>query len=162
MRAPVTLYTIGYGNRPIEVFIALLQRYGIECLADTRSVPHSRFRPAYRKSTLKGHLEVAGICYEYLGDRLGGKPDDPTCYTDGQVDYAKIRTQRFFQDGLAHLLKMSEAQRLAVMCAELRPQNCHRTHLIGAALVEMGVSVLHIDETGLALPHTMVASKALE
>ncbi|MFZ6028541.1 MAG: DUF488 family protein [Chloroflexota bacterium] len=162
MEVPVTIYTIGYGNRPIEAFIALLHQYEITHLADTRSVPYSRYRPAYRKNTLKTHLETAKIGYEYLGDRLGGRPASPACYTDGQVDYAKIRQQAFFQAGLAHLLELAERQCLAILCAELRPQNCHRTHLIGAALSETGVIVLHVDETGQPLPHRQVAAQKVE
>jgi uncharacterized protein (DUF488 family) len=156
---PITIYTIGYGNRTIDSFIALLHQYDIHFLADTRSISYSRFRPAYRKSALKVHLEAAGITYEYLGDRLGGKPDDPACYTDGQVDYAKIRQQPFFQVGLASLLELASQHTLAVMCAELRPQNCHRTNLIGAALVEMGVHVLHIAEDGQTKSHAVLVTE---
>jgi uncharacterized protein (DUF488 family) len=162
METPITIYTIGYGNRPIETFVALLHQYNIDCLADTRSVPYSRYRLAYRKNALKTHLETAKISYEYLGDRLGGRPDDPACYTDGQVDYAKIRQQAFFQAGLARLLELAERQCLAILCAELRPQNCHRTHLTGAALIEIGVTVLHIDETGQALSHEQVVAQKAE
>jgi uncharacterized protein (DUF488 family) len=156
---PTTIYTIGYGNRSIETFIALLHQHGITFLADTRSIPYSRFRPAYRKSALKSHIEAGGIAYEYLGDRLGGKPEDPACYTDGQVDYAKMRQQPFFQAGLAYLLGLTGQHTLAVMCAELRPQNCHRTHLIGAALAEMGVNVLHITEDGQIKSHAALIAE---
>jgi uncharacterized protein (DUF488 family) len=154
----LTIYTIGYGNRPIETFIARLHQHGITFLADTRSIPYSRFRPVYRKAALKAHLEAGGIAYEYLGDRLGGKPKDPACYTDDLVDYAKIRQQAFFQAGLAYLMELASQHTLAVMCAELRPQNCHRTHLIGAALAEMGVNVLHVDENEQVITHAQVIS----
>jgi uncharacterized protein (DUF488 family) len=34
------------------------------------------------------------------------------------------------------------------MCAEAKPQSCHRTNLVAEELVARGVSVAHIDEHG--------------
>jgi uncharacterized protein (DUF488 family) len=143
------IYTIGYGGRPISDFIDLLRQYGIRRLVDIRSLPTSRFRPDYRKAALQAHLEGAGIEYIFMGETLGGKPKDPACLTDGQVDFEKLRQQPFFRWGM-EALKSSwqEGAPLAVMCAEQKPEACHRTHLIGAALVEMDIPVVHIDEHG--------------
>ena len=38
-----------------------------------------------------------------------------------------------------------------LMCSELRPEECHRCKLIGAALAERGVEIIHIDEKGRAI-----------
>lgn len=37
------IYTVGHSNHPIERFLGLLQRHGIELLADVRSMPYSRY-----------------------------------------------------------------------------------------------------------------------
>ena len=38
----LTVYTVGHSNVPLESFLALLWRHGIQSLADVRSAPHSR------------------------------------------------------------------------------------------------------------------------
>src|SRR5882762_8891484 len=122
------ILTIGYGNRSADDFLKLLRRYGVVVLADIRSKPVSRFRPHFSKNTLAGILEGAGIGYVFMGETLGGRPEDPGCYTDGVVDYAKVRRRAFFKRGLEELgaLAAAEARRgpVVIMCAELEPQRC--------------------------------------
>jgi uncharacterized protein (DUF488 family) len=84
-----------------------------------------------------------------MGDLLGGQPDDPDCYSNGKVDYDKVRARPFFQSGLDRLLAAcKEHRRPALMCSEGRPEQCHRAKLIGEALSVRGISVAHIDENG--------------
>ena len=75
-RAPIL--TIGYGLREIVELIALLERHGVEYVGDVRSVPYSR-RPEYAREQFERLLGAAGIRYVFLGDTLGGRPDDPGC-----------------------------------------------------------------------------------
>ncbi len=70
------IYTIGYGARPLPEFIAALQAYHIAYLLDVRSKPYSRYRPEFGKSELESALKEAGIRYVFMGDTLGGQPDD--------------------------------------------------------------------------------------
>jgi len=37
---------------------------------------------------------------------------------------------------------------IALMCSEAKPQECHRTKLIGNTLAEQKIDVAHIDEAG--------------
>lgn len=143
------LYSIGYGNRAIGDFIALLMRYGVRILADVRSKPYSRFQPDFDGRRLGKRLEAAGIGYVPMGDRLGGRPEDPACYTAGKVDYAKLAASAPFRSGLDELLALNAAQGpAAALCAELKPEACHRTRLIGESLSRRGIALVHIDETG--------------
>lgn len=147
MRPPI--YTIGYGNRSLEEFLALLQRYSIEYIIDVRSSPYSRYHPQFSKRELEESLKQHGLRYVFLGDVLGGRPDDQTCYVDGHVDYARVREKPFFQQGIARLQTAWEKQlRVALLCAEVKPHECHRSKLIGNALIEQQIEVAHIDETG--------------
>ncbi|MCB9866798.1 MAG: DUF488 domain-containing protein [Phycisphaerales bacterium] len=149
------LLTIGYGSkRTSEEFVDLLQRYGVKYLTDVRTKPFSRFRPEYSKDALAATLRRHGIAYIYMGDTLGGLPDDPTCYTDGKVDYCKVRDRVWFEQGLARLENgWHGGHRIAIMCAELEPNRCHRSKLIGEALVARGIAVGHIDEHGAVITH---------
>ena len=142
------LYTIGYGAREIDAFLAALRRYGIAYLIDVRTSPTSRYKPDFGRERLEEHLRRAGIRYVFMGDTLGGRPNDPTCYdADGRVDYANVAERDFFRAGLDRLAS-AHAQGLAacLMCSEGKPENCHRTKLIGKALVARGLPVAHIDE----------------
>jgi hypothetical protein len=82
-----------------------------------------------------------------MGDSLGGQPDDKTCYTGGKVDYSKVARQPFFLAGIERLHEASrQGHSVAVMCSEGKPENCHRSKLIGKTLASEGVEVIHIDE----------------
>ena len=143
------IYTIGYGNRQILPFIQLLKKYEIEILIDIRTTPFSRFNPDYRIQKFEVHLVNNDIRYLFLGKELGGKPNDLTCYTDGEVDYEKIKTKQFFHDGVAEVIALNVAGfRIALMCAEQSPLDCHRKWLVGDYLESQGFEVKHIDKNG--------------
>ena len=145
----VPIYTIGYGNRSVEDFVKLLQQYGIKFLVDIRSQPYSQFHPDFSKEALEKSLKQYAIQYVFMGDTLGGRPKDSTCYVDGRVDYAKVREQPFYQKGISYLRTAWEKQLcIALMCSEAKPQECHRSKLVGNTLMEQGIDVAHIDETG--------------
>ena len=157
---PIPLFTIGYGARPVDEFISALKANGIEFLLDVRSSPYSKFKPDFSKEVLQRCLERAGIKYLFMGDTLGGMPKDPACHTDGKVDYDKVRAQGFFQEGIGRLRKAFEQQRpVALMCSEGRPEQCHRSKLIGEALSATGIPVCHIDEDGARLTQTQVIDR---
>ena len=145
----MTIYTIGYGNRPMEDFLGLLRHYGIDVLVDARSVPYSRFRPAYRKQAFQASLEAAGVAYVYLGDVLGGKLVDPSCMVDGKVDLEKLYALPSFQAGIDQVTALLHAGHTpALMCAEQKPADCHRYWMLTPPLEARGITVLHIDEKG--------------
>ncbi len=145
----IPIYTIGYGGRSIEQFIELLHRYKIGFLIDIRSQPHSRFNQQFSKDTFEKVLRQHHIRYVFMGDTLGGRPNDSTCYADGKVDYSKVREKAFYQQGINRLHTAWEKQiSVALMCAELKPQECHRSKLIGNTLCDQNIAVAHIDGTG--------------
>jgi len=144
------LYSIGYGTRSEEDFVALLQRYRVQYLVDVRSRPYSRYRPMFSKNALQAIINGAQMRYVFLGHALGGMPDDPACRdADGRVDYARVQQQPWFIEALDRLIAgMNDGHCMALMCAEADPERCHRTRLIGQALADRGVSLMHIDRDG--------------
>jgi len=165
MDAPVagdapTLHTLGQGARSLDELISALQAHRIEYLLDVRSSPYSKFRPEFSREALEAALKARGISYVFMGDTLGGQPRDPDCYTDGKVDYAKVRQQSFFRSGLDHLRKTHDQRmRAALMCSEGRPEQCHRSKMIGEALAAAGIPIRHIDEDGQLLTQTQVMDR---
>ncbi len=154
------LFTIGYGARSLEEFITALKANRIKYLLDVRSSPYSKFKPEFSRDVLQRCLERAGIRYVFMGDVLGGQPKDPDCHTGGKVDYDKVRTQPFFREGIERLRKAFEQEcAAALMCSEGRPEQCHRSKLIGEALTAAGIPVSHIDEDGTRLTQTEVIDR---
>ena len=50
------IYTIGYGARTIEAFIAALRAHDIDYLLHVRSKPDSRYKPDFTKQELTAPL----------------------------------------------------------------------------------------------------------
>jgi uncharacterized protein (DUF488 family) len=143
------LYTIGYGNRKIGVFIELLMHNNINVLVDIRSRPFSRFNVAFRRKELEEHLHRAGIGYMFMGNELGGRPADPSLYVNDKVSYSRIRSSEPYRQALTRLVELSQqGQRVCIMCSELDPDHCHRKLLVGSDLENMGLPVVHIDSGG--------------
>jgi uncharacterized protein (DUF488 family) len=141
------LYTLGYGSRTLDDFVALLRRFDIGCLVDVRTSPYSRHRPEFSKQPLDTALKEAGVRYVFQGDSLGGRPDDVECYVDGKVDYGRLAEKESYQKGLDRVVKaVNQGMRVALMCSEGRPEDCHRSKLIGVSLAARGIEVIHLDE----------------
>ncbi len=130
------LYSIGYGNRTMGDFLALLEDHGIGTVVDVRSVPFSSFHPEFARDPLRATLQESGVVYAWMGDTLGGR-----CGGAAPSNIA-------FRSSLRRLALMGTDRRVAFLCAELRPESCHRVRIVGAALEENGVAVRHIDEHG--------------
>lgn len=148
------IYTIGHSNHPIDRFIALLQQHGIGALADVRSTPYSRFNPQFGKERLQAALAGAGIKYVFLGEELGARSKDPTCYDEaGRVSYGRLASTELFRHGLDRLLTGMQTHRIAIMCAEREPLDCHRTILVARELEKSGVPITHILANASLEPH---------
>ncbi len=143
-----TLYSIGHGNKSIESLIEELKYFNIEFLIDIRSKPYSKYNPQFNQNELKFSLLNNNIKYTYMGDILGGLPNDDSCYTNGYVDYNKLKDKDFFKQGLQRLIKANEKKlRVAIMCSESKPEECHRTKLIGEELRKFDINLKHIVST---------------
>ena len=153
----VTIYTVGHSNHPIEKILSLLMGNGITAIADVRSRPFSRRHLQFNKDRLAAKLAEHGIAYLFLGKELGARSDDPSHYEGGKVQYSRLAATALFKSGIERVLAEAKEQRLALMCAEKEPLDCHRTLLVARALEATGASILHILSDGSieAQPQTM-------
>ena len=143
------VFTIGHSNHSFEAFSDLLRQHEIDVIADVRSTPFSRFNPHFNRNALHKMLSDNGMAYLFLGHELGGRPSDPSCYDEnGRVQYNRLAKTPSFHTGVNQILKKANRRRIALMCSEKEPLNCHRTLLIAKALEERGVSVAHILADG--------------
>ena len=159
----IPIYTIGYGSRSLEAFTAVLQQHQIAYLIDIRSAPYSRHKPEFSKDTLQSALAAYEIRYVFMGQALGGRPTHPDCYSNGEVDYAKMKEMDFYQQGIGRLQKaFQQQQRVAIMCSEEKPEHCHRALLVGATLTKLDIPVVHIDEQNETVGQTAVLERLPE
>jgi len=142
------LFTIGHSNYSSERLLELLGYHGVSALADVRSMPYSRYLPHFNKPALQEYLPQADIRYVFLGEELGARPNDPSCYVDGKAVYEKIAATEAFQKGLQRLLKGLQNYRIALLCAEKDPLTCHRAILVCQHLVPSNLEIAHIHSDG--------------
>ena len=142
------IYTIGHSNHPIDELLALLVQRGIELVADVRSHPASRFNPQFNREALRASLATAGVDYDFLGRELGARSTDDSVYVDGKVDYERLASTAPFQAGIARLSGAAATRRVALMCAEKDPIDCHRAILVCPTLAARGFSPQHIHADG--------------
>ena len=154
--------TIGHSNHALDTFIALLQRHAVTALADVRSAPYSRFNPQFNRESLAGSLERERIEYVHLGQALGGRSEDPACYEDGRVRYDRVAGTETFRQGLARVVQGADDHRIALLCAEREPLECHRTLLVARALHERGIEVEHIHADGRLESHNEAMERLLQ
>ncbi len=157
------IFTIGYGGRDTSDFIALLNQYDIDTLVDVRSQPYSRYAPDFNKERLSAILSRSGIAYQFMGDSLGGRPDDSECYTYSPqrkkklLDARKCETRDFYQRGISRLKRaLSAGRRIALMCSELEPHDCHRGYVLGKTLDDDETTVVHIGRYGEPLTQSQI------
>ena len=155
------IWTIGHSNHSSLRFIDLLQGVGIDCVADVRSTPFSRRNPQFSQKPLTASLKDAGIEYWFMGDALGARPKDPACWESGKASYARIAAAPAFHEAIDALIERSAATRIALMCAEKEPLDCHRTILVGRALAQRGVTLMHIHADDRVEPHADLEERLL-
>jgi uncharacterized protein (DUF488 family) len=131
------LYTIGHSTHSLEKFIALLKQQGITALCDVRSKPYSCMNPQFNRENLKRSLRENGIAYIFLGKELGARSEDPSYYVCGKVQYDRLARSALFQKGIIRVRSGMRDFRLALMCAEKDPLECHRTILESIPLLNV-------------------------
>jgi len=147
------VFTVGHSTQTVERFIGLLKQHGITAVADVRSRPYSRMNPQFNREDLKKKLREAKIKYVFLGRELGARSEDQSCYCNGQVQYDLLARTDLFQEGIERLKEGHLEFRIALMCAEKEPLDCHRTILVARELANAGIPVVHILYSGQAENH---------
>lgn len=157
------IFTIGYGGRETEDFIAILNEYEIDTLVDVRSQPYSRYAPDFSKDRLSTILSHRGIEYHFMGNSLGGRPRDGQCYTYSPqrkkklLDAKKCEAKALYRDGISQLKQaLSTGRRIVIMCSELEPHECHRGYVLGKTLDSDEIAVTHIGRYGEPLTQSQI------
>jgi uncharacterized protein (DUF488 family) len=158
----VEALTVGHSTLPCERFLELLRGAGVTAVADVRSAPYSRQFPQFNRETLLSELGAAGIAYVFLGKELGGRPSRPQLYCDGVADYERMSQSAEFRRGLERVIEGAGKYRIALMCSERDPLDCHRCLLVSRALVQRGVGVSHVMDDGSLIRHSEIEDRLLD
>ena len=157
---PVALVmTIGHSTRTLMDFIGLLHANGVTRVIDVRTIPRSRHNPQFNKVSLPRTLKKAGVGYVHmpgLGGLRRAKPDSinmgwRNVSFRGYADYMQTPE---FEENLKELIRLTNRDRLALMCAEAVPWRCHRS-LIADALLARGIRTEDIMSPTRRIIHTL-------
>jgi uncharacterized protein (DUF488 family) len=160
--SPVEVLTIGHSTLSYERFLDLLRRCGVTAIADVRTAPYSRHSPHFNKEALRDELRQAGIAYVFLGEELGGRPKDKHLFCNGVADYEKMARRAQFAKGLERVIEGAKSYRIAMMCSEHDPLDCHRCLLVGRALHELGITVRHILYNGAVVEQERIEQRLMD
>lgn len=162
MSDALTVFTIGHSTHSWERFVALLRSAKVTAVADVRTSPYSRLYPHFNRDDLREELRLDGISYVFLGKQLGGRPNERKFYCEGVADYEKMAQATEFGKGLDRVIEGAKKYRVALMCSERDPLDCHRCLLVGRALAQRGVRVNHILDNGNVVSQDEIEDKLLE
>ena len=163
---PPAVLTIGHSNHPLDHFLALLARHGVEALVDIRRFPGSKKHPHFSRDNLAVALPKAGVEYHWL-EALGGRrpkqrEESPNLGLENQGfrNYADYMLTEQFREGADKLLVIARRKRTAIMCAEGLFWQCHR-RLVCDFLLAKGVTVQHIMPGGELRPHKLTSGAVI-
>ena len=154
-----TVYTIGHSNHDQGTFLELLRSHAITAVADVRSRPYSGYNPQFDREILQRVLLKHGIKYVFLGVELGARSSDSYCYEGGVVQFERLAQTPEFGRGLERITLGAEQYRVAMMCAEKEPLECHRTILVARELRRLRIEVAHIHADGRLEQHEEALSR---
>ncbi|MGU9962871.1 MAG: DUF488 family protein [Candidatus Halichondribacter symbioticus] len=156
------IYTIGHSTHQIAYFLELLKTHQIDVIVDVRSVPYSRFNPQFSKAPFSSSLRANNIKYVFMGDEFGARCPDESCYIDGRVQYDLLANTKAFKSGINRIkLGLGHNYKMALMCAEKDPLECHRTVLVARNLEKEGFEVVHILADGATETHNETTARLL-
>jgi uncharacterized protein (DUF488 family) len=162
MDRAVEVLTIGHSNLSYEGFLTLLRRVSVTAIADVRTSPYSRHSPHFNRDLLREELRQDNVAYVFLGEELGGRPKERRFFTDSVANYEKMAETEDFACGLDRVVEGAKKYRIALMCSEHDPLDCHRCLLVGRALQGRGVTVRHILNNGRVIHQRAIEEKLME
>src|ERR1017187_1403336 len=160
--APHTsVFTIGHSNQEFAKFVELLKQHSIQAVADVRSSPYSQYNPQFNREPLQRALQEHGISYVFLGDELGARRAERECHVNDRADYTLIARTPAFNSGIDRVIRGAAKMRIALMCSEKEPLDCHRSPLVSPHLRRRGLQVFHILADGTIESHEQTESRLL-
>ncbi len=130
------IFTVGYEGCEIDEFVAALKKSGVDCVADVRKNSRSR-KKGFSKTGLSEKLEAKGIDYVHFPSL--GVPAEWRKRAKKKL----ITREQMFKDyttkilpkhkaKMDEVLALAKTQKVALLCYEADPLDCHRHYLAQA------------------------------
>ncbi len=144
------LFTIGHSQYTPEYFIKLLEKHSVNYVLDVRSTPYSRHAEQFNRESIHTFLDRNGIRYSYMGKYFGARPVELSLYNPkGYLDFEKVAQSERFNIGVENvILGLERGNKIALMCTEKNPIDCHRAIMVARAFDLKGIEVNHILSDG--------------
>ncbi len=147
-----TLFTLGYQQRTLGEFVAILLESGIDVLVDVRETAWSH-KPGFSKGAFQRQLAINGI--EYIHAQFAGNPKwlRATAQSHREcLDWYSWYLGEFPEivPALEQLVaeQLSDGKRVCVTCFERHAEDCHRA-ILAARWQERGPrEVRHLATDG--------------
>lgn len=158
-----TVYTIGHSNHSLSEFIKILVDNKINCLCDVRSTPYSKYTPQFNRENLKEQLKLDNILYLEFDKEFGARRTEHNLITNGVVDFEKVALDPLFKSGILRIQNGLEKNfKIALMCSEKDPIDCHRNILCARNLQKNGIDIVHILYDGKQEANTITEKRLVE
>ena len=142
------LFTAGYEGLDPKRFFAILNRCGVEMLADVRDLPVSR-KKGFSKAPLSALCDQNEIDYVHI-PALGCPRDIRHTYReDGNWKNYTLRFKAYLADqdeALNEVAKLAARRRICLLCFEEDFNFCHRTYVAESVVPLIGgdVKISHL------------------
>ena len=160
------IFTIGHSTHQADDFINLLHRHNISLVCDVRSQPYSKYSNQFNKESIKKTLLENRIEYLFLGEELGARSKNRSCYDKNKLQFHLLAKDPLFKSGLDKVLRKVKEHRVVLMCSEAKPLDCHRTILVCRELYKtknfLKDSIQHILADGSLKTHTEIEKDLLK
>lgn len=141
-----TLYSVGHSQHDLSYFFELLALKDIDYVLDVRSTPYAQYASDYNRENIKFSLECKGIHYAFMGNYFGARSHDSALYgSDGILDFSRVVNSKNFRIGYDCVIRgMNKGHKIAFMCTEKDPLECHRAIMVTNAFYRAGYKIEHI------------------
>jgi uncharacterized protein (DUF488 family) len=147
---PITIFTIGFGQKGARQFFGILTAAGVRKLVDVRLNNVSQLAGFTKKDDLAYFLEaIAGIGYEHHPE-LAPTKEMLDAYRGGKVkwaDHAERIRRLLAERAVERTLSREELDNSCLLCSEPEPERCHRS-IVAEYLREQwgGVEIRHLPQ----------------
>lgn len=145
-------------------FIGLLNQHGIDYVLDVRSTPYSKYAEQYNKENISRELKFVNIKYSFMGKYFGARPQNKELYhDDGFLDFERVRESQDFKKGFENVVwGLNQGHKIALMCTEKEPIDCHRAILVARAFEMQRIYAKHILSDGNILTQQQLDEQLLQ
>ncbi len=159
-----TIYTIGYSGFPLNAFIQELKKHNINVVIDVRSSAYSERYPDYNKPNIEQTLKQIGIYYRNYTSEFGARQENRSFYSpEGYLDFDIFSKSNQFQSGVSKMVdSVEKGYKIAFMCAEKEPIQCHRAIMVARAFAKLGFTVIHLMPNGITKNQKTIEEELLK